>query len=106
MSPHREERLRPALEAVSREGLAVMTACFDLHVADPWSQASHVRALLDARYLDMRGALRLLLREDLEGMCRAIGVPCDALDKDELIERLASVLPAPVDAGHAHVARE
>ncbi len=78
---------RAALEALSRDRLGEITARFDLTVQDRRAVAAHIDAIIRARSLDFGEVLRLLSRDELKAMCRAVGLH-DEGKKEAIFQRM------------------
>jgi type I restriction enzyme M protein len=79
---------RRALETLSRDSLATVTAKLGLEVEDRRSQASHVEAILKAKATPFGDVLRLLTREDLKAICEALGLDTAGKEKEPIVQRI------------------
>jgi type I restriction enzyme M protein len=79
---------RSALEALSRERLARLTAQLDLEVADRRSAAGHVNAIVRAKRVDFAEVLGMLGRDELKAVCEALGLDASGREKQTLLDRL------------------
>ena len=79
---------RAALEVLSRDSLAKITAQHELNVEDRRAVASHIDAIVRARSLDFGEVLRSLKRDELKAMCEALGLDDSGREKDLLVQRI------------------
>ena len=79
---------RSALEVLSRDSLAKITAQHELNVEDRRAVASHIDAIVRARSLDFGEVLRSLKRDELKAMCEALGLDDSGREKDLLVQRI------------------
>jgi type I restriction enzyme M protein len=79
---------RAALEALSRDRLATITENFNLPVQDRRSVATHVDAIVRSRSLEFGEVLRLLQRDELKAMCRALGLDNSGKEKEPIVQRI------------------
>jgi type I restriction enzyme M protein len=79
---------RKALQALSRNALATVTTRLDLAVADRRSQGAHVEVILKARPLEFSDVLRLLPRDDLKAICRALELDDSGKEKEPIVQRI------------------
>ena len=79
---------RAALEVLSRDRLAAMSAKFDLTVEDRRAQAAHVDAIVRARSLDFGEVLRQLSRDELKAICDALGLDPSGKEKEAIVQRI------------------
>lgn len=88
MSELPKKTRRKALEALSRDTLAAITAKLDLAVEDRRAQAPHVEAILKSRKTPFGDVLRLLSRDELKVICRALDLDDSGKEKGPIIERI------------------
>ncbi len=79
---------RAALEVLSRDRLAEITAQYDLDVDDRRAVASHIDAVIRARSLDFGELLRSLKRDELKAICSALELDDSGREKGLLVERI------------------
>ncbi len=79
---------RAALEVLSRDRLAAISAKFDLTVEDRRAQAAHVDAIVRARSLDFGEVLRQLSRDELKAICDALGLDPSGKEKEAIVQRI------------------
>lgn len=79
---------RKALEALSRDTLAKITAGLGLDVEDRRSAASHVDAIVRSRSVDFGALLGDLSRDDLKAMCEVLGLDMSGREKAVIIQRI------------------
>ena len=79
---------RRVLEQLTRERLSELTTRFELDVADRRSNDSHIDAIVRKRSLDFGRVLEVLLREELQGACEALGLDSGGREKTKLVERI------------------
>jgi len=79
---------RAALEVLSRDRLAQITAHFDLDVEDRRALAAHVNAIVRSRSVDFADVLGILRRDELKEMCRALDLDDSGREKELLVERI------------------
>ncbi|HZL16483.1 MAG TPA: DNA methyltransferase [Polyangia bacterium] len=97
---------RRALEQLSRERLSELTTRFEIDVADRRSNDSHIDAIVRKRSFDFGRVLEVLLREELQGACEALGLDSRGREKAKLVERILGrdqhippdEAPPPVDS--------
>ncbi len=92
LSP-KERRL--VLAQLSRDRLGELTARFELDVADRRSIDAHVDAIVRKRSLDFRRVLDVLLREELQAACEALGLDSAGREKSKLVERILGAEESP-----------
>jgi type I restriction enzyme M protein len=93
---------RKALEAVSRDTLASLTAQLDLAVVDRRSHTAHVDAIVRSRGVDFADVLRQLSRDELKAICAALGLDTSGKEKEPLVQRiLGAGEQAPKEAAPA-----
>ncbi len=80
---------RAALETLSRDRLAEITARYELHVEDRRTADSHVAAIAKARSsLDFSDVLRMLSRDELKAICEALGLDTSGKEKEPIVQRI------------------
>ena len=85
LSP-KERRL--VLAQLSRDPLGELTTRFELDVADRRSTDAHIDAIVRKRSLDFWRLLDVLLREELQAACEALGLDSAGREKSKLLERI------------------
>ncbi len=91
---------RKALEALSRDALAVVSTKLDLVVEDRRAQVAHVEAILEAKGPKFGDVLRLLSRDDLKDICEVLGLDTSGKEKEPIVRRILAAegdgtTPAP-----------
>ena len=79
---------RAILAQLSRDRLGELTTRFELEVADRRSVEAHVDAIVRKRSLDFREVLEVLQREELQGVCEALGLEASGREKAKLVARI------------------
>jgi type I restriction enzyme M protein len=84
---------RAALEVLSRDVLATITANLNLTVEDRRAQTAHVEAIMRSRSVDFGDVLRQLSRDDLKAICAALGLDTSGKEKEVEQDRAPPLLP-------------
>jgi type I restriction enzyme M protein len=79
---------RAALQSLDRSRLSELTDEFGLEVQDRRLVEHHVDALLRSKRVNFAGILGRLKREELQRICRILGLEESGREKDELIQRI------------------
>lgn len=79
---------RKALEVLSRNALAAITAMLNLAVRDRRAQAGYVDAIMQARSVDFGDVLRRLARNDLKAICKVLGLDTSGKEKEPIVQRI------------------
>jgi len=87
---------RAALEVLSRDRLADITAKLELPVEDRRAKEAHVDAIVRAEGV-FADVLRLLQRQELKTICEVLGLESSGKEKDVIIQRILGVA-GPHDA--------
>lgn len=95
---------RAALEALSRDTLANLTAKFNVAVPDRRAAAAHVHALVQSRSLEFSSVLRALQRDDLKAICEALGLETTGREKELLVKRILAGASPSAPAGTIQIA--
>lgn len=85
---------RRALDTLTRDRLAALTAHFDLEVADRRISQNHVDAIVRSRRVVFADVLARLKRPELKDMCEALGLDTKGRDKQSLIDRILGLGPS------------
>lgn len=88
---------RQALSTLGRDRLSTLTEHFGLDVEDRRVLDQHIDALVRARAVDFTEVLGLLKREELQGVCEALGVDRSGREKEALVARILAAGPATGD---------